>query len=71
MPSYDSIIVCIYMAKVNNNASNNAFNLSRDKRNWNYIIGILGYLRRQLKLNGLIFHRKYKVLTDIHNNANS
>ena len=49
MPSYDSIIVCIYMAKVNNNASNNAFNLSRDKRNWNYIIGILGYTMKTRK----------------------
>ena len=52
MPSYDSIIVCIYMAKVNNNASNNAFNLSRDKRNWNYIIiGILGYTMKTRKKN--------------------
>ena len=48
MPSYDSTIVCIYMAKVNN-ASNNAFNLSRDKRNWNYIIGIFGYTMKTRK----------------------
>ena len=57
MPSYDSIIVCIYMAKVNN-ASNNAFNLSKDKRNWNYIIGILGYtMKTRKKKNYHIFKR--------------
>ena len=54
MPSYDSTIVCIYMAKVNN-ASNNAFNLSRDKRNWNYIIGIFGYTMKTRKKKSHIF----------------
>ena len=61
MPSYDSTIVCIYMAKVNN-ACNNAFNLSRDKRNWNYIIGILGYtLKTRKKKYYITFLRAFQL----------